>query len=101
MTLTLEGLAQHSLQNEGYAEMPDPPMSVSSSYLCHRKCHQILSLLSLNSSAGGLMFFSAVSMVSLIEADDDTNDSVGVEREPPPLVKNNNKQPIICLVAPY
>ena len=30
------------------------------------------------------MFFSAVSVVSLSEADDDTNDSVGVEREPPP-----------------
>ena len=30
-------LAQPSLQNEGHAEMPDPPVSVLSSYLCHRK----------------------------------------------------------------
>ena len=30
-------LAQHGLQNEGHAEMPDPPVPVSPSCLCHRK----------------------------------------------------------------
>ena len=98
MTLTLEGLAQHSLQNEGYAEMPDPPMSVSSSYLCHRKCHQILSLLSLNSSAGGLLVFSAISIVSLFEVDDDTNNSVGVGRYPPPPPNWKTKTKNDCML---
>ena len=38
-TTPVSTLAQHSLQNEGHAEMPDPPgpVSVLSSYLCHRK----------------------------------------------------------------
>ena len=46
--------------------------------ICHPSVVVLLSLPSLKSSAGGLMVFSAVSMVSLFEAGHDTNDYVGV-----------------------
>ena len=50
---------------------------------CHPSVVVLLSLLSHNSSAGGLMVFLAISVVSLIEADDDTNNSIGIGQEPP------------------
>ena len=56
-------------------------------YMCFEKCviHAILVVLLyvllLSSPGGGIMGFSAVSMVSPFEADDVKNDSVGVGRE--------------------
>ena len=50
---------------------------------CHPSVVVLLTLLSHNSSAGGLMVFLAISVVSLIEADDDTNSSIGIGQEPP------------------
>ena len=85
-------LAQHSVQNEGHAEMPDPPVSVSSSYLYHRESviQALLYSFLFCHSSGGLMVFSAISVVALFEADDDTNNAVDVGQEPPPTQKNNN-----------
>ena len=59
--------------------MPDFPASVSSSCLCHGKSviqTLLYSFIFCRLMAGGWMVFSAVSRVSLFEADDDTDKSV-------------------------
>ena len=88
-------LAQHGLQNKGHAETPDFPVATSSSRLCHGKsvmqallyrfifCHLI--------NRWGLMFFSAIPMVSLLEADDDTHRSVSAGQG-----KNNTTIMLCC-----
>jgi len=71
-------MAQHGLQNEGHAEMPDFPVSISP--LCQNHEKSVIQVLLYSFFfccliAGGLMVFSVISMVSSFE-DDDTADSV-------------------------
>ena len=72
-------IAQHGLQNEGHAEMPDFPASISS--LCQNHEKSVIQVLLYYFFfccliAGGLMVFSVILMVSSFKADDDTDDSV-------------------------
>ena len=74
-------MAQHGLQNEGHAAMPDFPVSLSVSSLCQSQEKSVIQVLLYSFFfccliAGGLMVFSVISTVFSFEADDDTDDSV-------------------------